>query len=174
MGGPGHLLDMIQRAGGRLLVTEIDGKLWASDSHWMMPYGDSQAEALVKHWNLTPPGVFLTDRDRLFSAPADVDPPATVMASVLHQRPAKNRKLAIRMIGTLPTLVEADGGLAVVAGAADGQVAVLRRDYLDLVNADWLSGPPAGEQVEMLQDEPLHPVYLPEAVLMPIRIAGIS
>jgi len=153
---------------GKLIVGPVGDELWASDAYWLMPYAGSPAEALLSWWNLSPPGVFFEAGGRVFPAVADRSrPPAERQMpdlAKLVKRPKKVRKLTVRTVGSAPVLIDTSHVLAVIADDPDGTPVAIRRDYLDLLDPDWL-------HTEMVAAGHCQPVYLKGGVVMPIRIS---
>lgn len=161
--------------GWKLVVADIDGVLWATDSYWMRPYEDSIVQRSLNYWNLDGAGVYdVTSEDD--GLPPTIRPSSAPPYPEDGLRRTVTREtaepLTLLTSNGEPLLVQGHGSdLCAVFQAKDGSHTWLRRDFLDIV-----AGGIGWQAAAVSRSEPLpgkEPIFrqcrVGDGFVMPVR-----
>jgi hypothetical protein len=171
--------------GWKLVVADIDGVLWATDSYWMRPYEDSIVQRALNYWNLDGAGVY--DVEAALGAPEYDDAPSaapTVAIRPSSQPPYKADVLRdcvtretpdpltlLKSKGE-PLLVQVHGSdVCAVFEAEDGSHTWVRRDFLDIAagGIGWHTGAVSRSEPLPGQEPIYRQIRVGDGFVMPIR-----
>lgn len=128
--------------GWKLVVADIDGVLWATDSYWMRPYEGSIVQRALNYWNLDGAGVYDVEDDDDVEDGGDGMPRAIRPSLAAAYKEEALRDCVLRETPEPLTLLKSHGepllvkvygkDLCAVFVAEDGSHTWLRRDFLDI------------------------------------------